>query len=81
MTDDIYFEETFAFTCERLRKNGIDPETFFHNKVVIDAGCGSGKFSATIARLEQKSLRCRYWCKGTGVCTITKQKKLIMAKI
>ena len=51
MTDDIYFDQAHAFTCERLEKNGIDPKGLFAGKVVIDAGCGSGKFSAAIARL------------------------------
>jgi ubiquinone/menaquinone biosynthesis C-methylase UbiE len=51
MSDDIYFDETYSFTYERLSKNDIDPNTFFKDKVVVDAGCGSGKFSATIAKL------------------------------
>ena len=51
MTDDIYFDETFNFTSTRFKKNNIDPESFFKDKVVLDAGCGSGKFSATIAKL------------------------------
>lgn len=50
MTDDIYFEETYAFTKERLQKNGIDPAVLFGGKTVLDAGCGSGKFAAAIAR-------------------------------
>ncbi len=50
MTDDIYFDETFKFTKERLEKNGVDPQTLFKDKVVLDGGCGSGKFSAAIAR-------------------------------
>ena len=51
MTDDIYFDETYEFTCERLRKNGIDPKRFFKDKIIVDGGCGSGKFTATIGRL------------------------------
>jgi ubiquinone/menaquinone biosynthesis C-methylase UbiE len=51
MTDTIYFDETFSFTCERFKKNKIDPYLFFKDKIVLDAGCGSGKFSATIAKL------------------------------
>lgn len=50
MTDDIYFEETYRFTAERLKKNNIDPAALFSGKIVVDAGCGSGKFSAAIAR-------------------------------
>jgi len=56
MTDDIYFDETFDFTCERLSKNNIDPNNFFKDKIVLDAGCGSGKFSATIAKLGAKKV-------------------------
>ena len=56
MTDDIYFDETYSFTCERLEKNGINPKSFFENKTVVDCGCGSGKFSATIARLGAKEV-------------------------
>ena len=51
MTDDIYFDETYRFTRERLEKSGVDPEALFGGKVVVDGGCGSGKFSAAIARL------------------------------
>ena len=56
MTDDIYFDETFEFTCTRLKKNNIDPESFFKDKIVLDGGCGSGKFSSTIARLGAKKV-------------------------
>ena len=50
MTDDVYFDESYRFTSERLRKNGIQPEELFGGKLVLDAGCGSGKFSAAIAK-------------------------------
>jgi 2-polyprenyl-3-methyl-5-hydroxy-6-metoxy-1,4-benzoquinol methylase len=50
MTDDIYFDQTFRFTSERFEKNDINPYGFFEGKIVLDAGCGSGKFSAAIAR-------------------------------
>lgn len=50
LSDDIYFDETFRFTEERLRKNGVDPKALFDGKVILDGGCGSGKFSAAIAR-------------------------------
>ena len=56
MTDDIYFEQTFNFTKERFKKNGLDAENFFKNKIVVDAGCGSGKFSCTIAKLKAKKV-------------------------
>lgn len=51
LTDDIYFDQSHDFTVERLTKNGIDPATLFRGKTVFDAGCGSGKFSAALARL------------------------------
>jgi len=50
MTDDIYFDQTFNFTRERMEKNDINPYELFNGKTVLDAGCGSGKFSAAIAR-------------------------------
>ena len=52
LTDDIYFDQSYEFTKERLEKSGVDPVALFQDKVVIDAGCGSGKFSAawTLAR-------------------------------
>ncbi len=50
MTDDIYFDQTYAFTKERFEKNGINPEELFCGKIVVDGGCGSGKFSAAIAK-------------------------------
>ena len=59
MTDDIYFDQTFDFTKERFEKNGINPFEFFKDKLVVDAGCGSGKFSAAIAKFGAK--------KGVGI--------------
>ncbi len=50
MTDEIYFGESYDFTKERFEKSGVDPEAFFKDKVVLDGGCGSGKFSAAIAK-------------------------------
>ena len=50
MTDEIYFEQPHQFTKERLTKSGVDPDALFGGKVVVDAGCGGGKFSAAIAR-------------------------------
>ena len=50
MTDDIYFDQSYDFTRERFEKNGLDPEAFFGDRTVLDAGCGGGKFSAAIAR-------------------------------
>jgi ubiquinone/menaquinone biosynthesis C-methylase UbiE len=56
MTDDIYFDQSYEFTKERFEKNGIDPFQFFGGKVVVDGGCGSGKFSAAIARFGAKKV-------------------------
>jgi ubiquinone/menaquinone biosynthesis C-methylase UbiE len=51
MSDDIYFEQAYQFTKERFEKSGLDPFELFKGKVIVDAGCGSGKFSAALARL------------------------------
>ncbi len=56
MTDDIYFDQSYDFTKQRFEKNGLDPEAFFADKTVLDAGCGSGKFSAAIARFGAKQV-------------------------
>jgi len=56
MTDDIYFDETFEFTRTRFEKSGVDPYQFFKDKVVLDAGCGSGKFSTAIAKFGAKKV-------------------------
>jgi SAM-dependent methyltransferase len=50
LSDAVYFDESYQFTRERFTKSGVDPEEFFGGRVVLDAGCGSGKFSAAIAR-------------------------------
>lgn len=50
LTDDVYFDQSYEFTRERMEKNGVVPEDLFGAKVVLDAGCGSGKFSCAIAR-------------------------------
>ena len=56
MTDDIYFDQSFEFTKERFLKNDIDPYEFFGGKTVLDAGCGSGKFSCAIAKFGAKKV-------------------------
>jgi SAM-dependent methyltransferase len=56
LKDDIYFEQSYDFTKTRMERNGVDPAALFKDKVVIDAGCGSGKFSAAIARLGAKQV-------------------------
>ena len=56
MTDDIYFDETFEFTKERFLKNNINPSDLFGGKVILDAGCGSGKFSIALAKFGAKKV-------------------------
>ena len=56
LSDDVYFDETYRFIVERLGRNGVNAEGLFRDKVVVDAGCGSGKFSASIARLGAKQV-------------------------
>jgi ubiquinone/menaquinone biosynthesis C-methylase UbiE len=56
MTDDIYFDETYEFTKERFLKNNIDPYKLFGDKVILDAGCGSGKFSIALAKFGAKKV-------------------------
>ncbi len=51
LTDDVYFDETRRFIVERFERNGVDSRELFRDKVVVDAGCGSGKFAAGIASL------------------------------
>jgi SAM-dependent methyltransferase len=51
LSDDIYFDQSYNFTVERFRKSGFDAQATFAGKSVLDAGCGSGKFSAALARL------------------------------
>ena len=50
LTDDIYFDQSYEFTKQRMARNGVDPEALFGAKLVVDAGCGSGKYAAAIAR-------------------------------
>ena len=49
MEDAIYFDESAEFLRTRLEMNGVSVSDLFGSKVVVDAGCGSGKFSAAIA--------------------------------
>jgi ubiquinone/menaquinone biosynthesis C-methylase UbiE len=55
-SDEVYFSESFDFTEQRFRKSGVNPYEFFENKIVLDAGCGSGKFSAAIAKFGAKKV-------------------------
>jgi ubiquinone/menaquinone biosynthesis C-methylase UbiE len=56
LSDDVYFDETYNFIVERFGRNGVDAKKIFQDKVVIDVGCGSGKFSAGLARLGAKQV-------------------------
>ncbi len=49
--DDEYFGEGAAVLRARLETNGIAPEDFFADKVVLDAGCGAGRYTHAIAAL------------------------------
>lgn len=51
LPDEVYFEESYEVLRARLESNGISPDELFRDKVVLDAGCGGGKFSAAMARL------------------------------
>ena len=55
-SDEIYFSESFDFTKQRFEKSGVNPYEFFKDKIVLDAGCGSGKFSAAIAKFGAKKV-------------------------
>ena len=55
-SDEVYFDESFNFTKERFEKSGVDPFKFFDEKVILDAGCGSGKFSAALAKFGAKKV-------------------------
>jgi ubiquinone/menaquinone biosynthesis C-methylase UbiE len=56
LSDDVYFDETYNLIVERFARNGIDAGGLFKDKIVVDAGCGSGKFAAGIARLGAKKV-------------------------
>lgn len=50
LTDEEYFAEAYATLDVRLSRNDIDPRLLFGGKIVLDAGCGAGKYSAAMAR-------------------------------
>jgi len=56
LSDDIYFDESYNFTKERFALNNLDAESVFGGKTVVDAGCGSGKYSAAFARFGAKKV-------------------------
>ena len=56
MSDEIYFDEGLMLLTERLKVNGLDPYKLFKDKYVVDAGCGSGKWTCAIARLGAKKV-------------------------
>ena len=45
-----YFIRTFEDTKNRYLVNMVNPFEFYSNKYVLDAGCGSGKVTSSIAR-------------------------------
>jgi ubiquinone/menaquinone biosynthesis C-methylase UbiE len=49
MDDDEYFRGSADVVRGRLEANGVWPEELFAGKVVLDAGCGAGKFTQAIA--------------------------------
>lgn len=51
LTDKEYFDVSHQTLVERLTKNNIDPLDLFADATVVDAGCGSGKYSLAMARL------------------------------
>ncbi|MGH7002636.1 MAG: class I SAM-dependent methyltransferase [Alphaproteobacteria bacterium] len=51
LTDEAYFSEGPLVLRSRLEVNGIAPEDFFGGKIVLDAGCGGGRYTHAIASL------------------------------
>lgn len=51
-----YFIRTYKDTQDRYIANKINPEEFYTNKYVLDAGCGSGKVTSAIARFGAKKV-------------------------
>ena len=51
LSDEEYFGEGAQVLRARLESNGIAPEDFFGDKVVLDAGCGAGRYTHAIAAL------------------------------
>ena len=56
MTNDIYFDQTFHFLKTRFAKSGVNPYHFFKDKIVVDAGCGSGRFTSAIGKFGAKKI-------------------------
>lgn len=56
LSDQVYFEESLNFTIERFRRNNVNAEEYFSSKIILDAGCGSGKYSAALASLGAKKV-------------------------
>lgn len=55
-SDEVYFQEALDYTVERFRRNNVDAAEYFRNKTILDAGCGSGKYSAALATLGAKKV-------------------------
>ena len=56
MDDHEYFDLSREVLRGRLEANGIDPSDFFSGKIVVDAGCGGGKFTQAIAGFGARSV-------------------------
>lgn len=49
--DEYYFERTLKNLIHRFLMNGIDIKDMVQGKIVLDAGCGSGKYACAFAQL------------------------------
>lgn len=54
MTDDIYFDQSFKLLGERLERNAVRPEDLFKGRVILDAGCGNGRYTQAFAKYGAK---------------------------
>jgi ubiquinone/menaquinone biosynthesis C-methylase UbiE len=54
--DSEYFDESYQVLSDRLKANDITAEELFADKVVLEAGCGGGKFASAIARAGAKKV-------------------------
>ena len=56
LSNEVYYNEPFQFTKKRFLKSGFNPFEIFKDKVCLDAGCGSGKFSIALKKLGAKKV-------------------------
>lgn len=57
LSDKEYFEDAYEVLNLRLTKNDVDPRRLFAGKVVVDVGCGSGKYSAAMIKFGAAKVR------------------------